>query len=224
MDPRQRRVLIRIFIFLLVFIYIGFLAYQMLPGFDFAVIMVFFAIFLSWTLLSETIIYQAPDAYVIDDDDRKTFLWLQLSFFAALLYSAIDFAGAHYTRMFLLEPGVVITGFILFLLSCPIRWKAFKEIGKYFNHRVALYEGHRLVSSGIYGVIRHPLYLGNLLSFLAIPLIFSSWGGLLIILFTTIPALIYRIRVEEEFLLKHFGAEYKEYTDKTGRMIPRLNK
>ncbi len=220
MDPRQRRVLIRVFIFLLVFIYVGYLSYQMMPRFDFEVIMLFFAIFLTWTLLSETLVYQAPDVYVIDDDDRKTFLYLQLSFFIALLYSAIDFAGPHYTRMLELEPWIIIAGFILFLISCPIRWAAFKKIGKYFNHRVALYEGHQLVTTGIYAKIRHPIYLGNLLSFIAVPLIFSSWGGLLIILLTTLSALSYRIKIEEEFLLRHFGEEYKEYMGKTRKYLP----
>lgn len=220
MEARQRRVIIRIFIFLLVFIYIGYSAYALLPPFDFGVIMLFFAIFLTWTLLSETMVYQAPDVYVIEDEDHHTFLWLQLSFFLALLYSAIDFAGPHYTRMYFAEPWIIASGFILFLISCPIRWQAFKTIGKFFNHRVALYQGHTLIKSGIYNRLRHPIYLGNLLSFLAIPLIFSSGGGLLIILFTTIPALIYRIKIEEEFLLRHFGKEYKEYMDKTNRILP----
>jgi len=220
MDPRQRRVLMRIFIFLLLFIYIGYFSYKMLPRFDFEVIMLFFGIFLTWTLLSETMLYQAPDTYVIDDDDRKTFLYMQLSFFIGLLYSAVDFVELHYTRMFHLEPWIVIAGFIIFLISCPIRWMAIKQIGKYFNHRVAFYEGHRLVTGGIYNKIRHPIYLGNLLSSLATALIFSSWGGLLIILFAMVPSIVYRIKVEEEFLLRHFGAEYRQYMDRTGRMIP----
>jgi protein-S-isoprenylcysteine O-methyltransferase Ste14 len=222
LEARQRRVMIRIFIFLLVFVYIAYWSYALLPPFDFGVIILFFAVFLSWTLLSETMIYQAPDVYVIEDEDRHTFLWLQLSFFIALLYSAIDFAGSHYTRMYFLEPWVVAGGFILFLISCPIRWQGFKHIGKLFNHRVALYQDHRLVKSGIYSRIRHPIYLGNLLSFLAIPLIFSSWGGLLIIVLTTIPALIYRIKIEEEFLLRHFGKEYEEYMKETNRFLPGL--
>jgi hypothetical protein len=79
LEARQRRVMIRIFIFLLVFVYIAYWSYALLPPFDFGVIILFFAVFLSWTLLSETMIYQAPDVYVIEDEDRHTFLWLQLS-------------------------------------------------------------------------------------------------------------------------------------------------
>lgn len=220
MEPRKRRVLIRIFVFLLVFLYVGYFAYQMLPDFDFKVIIIFFAMFLSWTLLSETLVYQAPDVYVIEDDDRRSFLYLQLSFFIALFYSIIDFVGPHNTRITTWEPEIIIAGFILFLISCPIRWLAFKKIGKYFNHRVALYEDHQLITSGIYERIRHPIYLGNLLSFLSIPLIFNSWGGLLIIILFTIPALVYRIKIEEEFLIKHFGKEYEDYMGRTGRMMP----
>jgi predicted histidine transporter YuiF (NhaC family) len=88
LEARQRRVMIRIFIFLLVFVYIAYWSYALLPPFDFGVIILFFAVFLSWTLLSETMIYQAPDVYVIEDEDRHTFLWLQLSrdFISFILY------------------------------------------------------------------------------------------------------------------------------------------
>jgi len=85
---------------------------------------------------------------------------------------------------------------------------------------VSVYQGHRLVQTGIYSLVRHPIYLGNILGFLAIPLIFSSGGGLAIMLLTTVPATIYRINLEEEFLLRHFGEEYKEYMKNTKRLIP----
>lgn len=219
MNGGKRRVIFRIITFVWVFAYVGYSARKLLPGFDFAVIMGFFVVFFGWTLLSEMYIFKEPDDHVIADNDRNSYLLMTLFYFLGLLYAAVDF-GMHYTRMAALEPNIIGVGFIVFILSCVIRWIAFKQIGKFFNHRVSVYQAHRLVKTGIYSLVRHPIYLGNILGFLAIPLIFSSGGGLAIMLLTTVPATIYRINLEEEFLLRHFGEEYKEYMKNTKRLIP----
>lgn len=220
MNSRQRSVLIRMLIATGVFIYVGYLAWQQLPTFDFRVIAVFFIIYLLWTVITEVWIYQDPGQYVIEDDDRKSYLYLQLSYIIGLFFAAIDFVEWHMTRILSLEPLIIYAGLVLFLLSCWIRWWGFKSIGKYFNPRVAIYEEHPLITTGAYEKIRHPLYLGTLLSCIAIPLVFNSWGALLIMCCLTIPALIYRIYVEESFMIKHFGDDYIRYMEKTKRMIP----
>jgi len=85
---------------------------------------------------------------------------------------------------------------------------------------VAIYEEHSLVTNGIYKKIRHPMYLSALLNVLAIALIFSSWGALVIMLFAVLPAVIYRINIEEEVLLTHLGSDYRQYLDNSKKMIP----
>lgn len=205
-----------------VFIYVGFTAWKQLPKFDFQVIISFFAVYLLWSVISEAWIYKDPDEYVIEDDDKKSYLYLQLSYMIALFYGAIDFVEIHVTRINSFEPVIIYIGFVLFLISCWIRWWGFSSIGKYFNPRVAVYRNHQLITEGAYTNIRHPLYLGSLVNFIAIPIVFNSWGALLIILFTTVPALAYRIKIEEEFLLKHFGDDYKEYINNTKKIIPGL--
>lgn len=220
MNSRKRNVLIRMCIALAVFAYVGYLAYQQLARFDFGVIIGFFLLYLLWTLVMEMWIYQDPDSYVIEDDDKKSYIYLQLSFLVALFFATIDFVEWHWTRQLLLEPGIIYAGFVLFIISCIIRWWGFQSIGKYFNPRVAIYEDHQLIKTGAYSKIRHPLYLGSMISFIAIPMVFNSWGSLLIILCTTIPALVYRINVEEELMEKHFQEAYQEYKKDTKRMIP----
>jgi protein-S-isoprenylcysteine O-methyltransferase Ste14 len=211
---------VRVFIGLGVFAYIGWLAWQQLPRFDFNVIISFFALYLLWTIISEVWIYKDPGQYIIEDDDRKTYLYLQLTYNIGLFYAAIDFVDWHLTRIPKLEPMVIYIGAVLFLLSCWVRWKGFKSIGPYFNPRVAVYEEHPLITTGAYENIRHPLYLGTLLSFLAVPLILNSWGALLIMCCLTIPALIYRINIEESFMIKHFGDDYVRYMEKTSKLFP----
>lgn len=220
MNTRQRNVLVRIILALAVFVYVGYVAWKSLPRFDFAVIAAFFALYFIWQLICEFRIYQDPDDFVIEDDDKKSYLYLQFSFMFALLFATIDFVELHYTRNINWEPAVIYTGFGLFILSCVIRWRGFKSIGKFFNPRVSVYKNHQLITAGAYKRIRHPLYLGSLLSFIALPLVFNSWGALLIILLTTIPALIYRVNIEENFLIRHFGDQYLDYMKNTKKIIP----
>ncbi len=81
--------------------------------------------------------------------------------------------------------------------------------------------GHTLVTSGVYGVIRHPSYLGLLVNSLGWVLAFRSGVGLLITALI-IPPLVARIRSEETLLRSQFGAEYDAYRARTSRLIPRL--
>lgn len=221
MTARQRNVLIRMLVSLAVFAYIAYLAWNWLPHGDFWVIMAFFGVFLAWSII-ETAIYQPPESLAIEDDDRKSYIYLQLSSLVVLLYAIIDFTkeGSHYSRMTSLEPGIIIAGFAVYAIYALVRYRAIKTLGKYYNLRVAIYEEHSLITHGIYASIRHPFYLTALLSVIATSLIFSSWGALALSLVIVVPAIVYRINIEEEFMLKHFGSDYQDYINKTKKMIP----
>lgn len=212
-------VLIRMVLAVIVFLCVGYLAWQRLPLFDFQVIMAFFAIYLGWSVI-ETVIYQPPDSLAIDDDDRRSYVYMQLSSLALLFWALLDFVAFHATRYFILEPAVVWMGFVLFIISMVIRYRAIRSLGKFYNPRVAVYENHQIISDGAYRHIRHPFYLSAFISAVAVSMIFNSWGALLIAILAVLPALLYRISVEEEFLLKHFEQEYTDYMKKTYRLIP----
>jgi protein-S-isoprenylcysteine O-methyltransferase Ste14 len=99
-------------------------------------------------------------------------------------------------------------------------WPVF-VLGDRFSGLVAIQPGHTLVNSGIYGLIRHPSYLGLLVSSLGWGLAFRSGLGVLLTALT-IPPLLVRIRAEERLLRTQFGAEYDAYRARTSRLIPRL--
>jgi len=84
---------------------------------------------------------------------------------------------------------------------------------------VAIQSGHSLVTSGVYGVIRHPSYLGLLVNSLGWALAFRSVIGILLTAFT-IPPLLARIRAEETLLKSQFGDQYEIYRSHTSRLIP----
>ncbi len=112
-------------------------------------------------------------------------------------------------------------GVVLFAAGGALRlWPVF-VLGDRFSGLVAIQPGHTLVTSGIFGVIRNPSYLGMLVNALGWGLAFRSGiGVLLAALF--IPPLVARIRAEEALLRAQFGAEYDAYCARTARLIPGL--
>jgi protein-S-isoprenylcysteine O-methyltransferase Ste14 len=112
-------------------------------------------------------------------------------------------------------------GVVLFTAGGALRlWPVF-VLGHRFSGLVAIQPGHVLVTSGVYGVIRHPSYLGLLVNALGWGLTFRAGVGVLLTALL-IPPLLARIRAEERLLRAQFGATYDAYCARTSRLIPRL--
>jgi len=115
--------------------------------------------------------------------------------------------------------GVRWPGVVLFAAGGAVRlWPVF-VLGRRFSGLVAIQPGHTLVTTGIYSIIRHPSYLGLLVSSLGWGLAFRSGVGVLLAVLTLVPV-VGRIRAEEVLLRSQFGAEYDAYRSRTSRLIP----
>jgi protein-S-isoprenylcysteine O-methyltransferase Ste14 len=112
-------------------------------------------------------------------------------------------------------------GVVLFTAGCVLRlWPVF-VLGKRFSGLVAIQKDHTLVTSGIYGVIRNPSYLGLLITAIGWGLAFRSLIGVLLTA-ALVPPLIARIHAEEALLRSQFGTKYDAYCAHTSRLIPGL--
>jgi protein-S-isoprenylcysteine O-methyltransferase Ste14 len=110
---------------------------------------------------------------------------------------------------------------VLFAAGGALRlWPVF-VLGDRFSGLVAIQPGHRLVTGGVYGLIRHPSYLGLLVNSLGWGLAFRSGVGVLLTALT-IPPLLARIGAEEKLLRTEFGDEYDAYRARTSRLVPGL--
>jgi len=110
-------------------------------------------------------------------------------------------------------------GVALFAAGGALRiWPVF-VLGNRFSGLVAIQPGHTLVTSGIYGVIRHPSYLGLLINSLGWSLAFRSAVGV-ILTALLIPPLLARISAEENLLRSRFGGDHNAYCSQTSRLIP----
>lgn len=112
-------------------------------------------------------------------------------------------------------------GVVLFAAGGVLRLWPFFVLGSRFSGLVAIQPGHRLVTSGIYALIRHPSYLGLLVNALGWALVFRSSVGVVLVGLTLVP-LVARILSEERLLRGHFGAEYDAYASRTWRLVPGL--
>ena len=113
---------------------------------------------------------------------------------------------------------VVIAASAVFLISYALYAEVMRE-NAYLSRTIEVQDGQKVIDTGLYGVVRHPMYAVTLWLFLAIPLILGSWYAL--ILFVVYPAVIaVRIRGEEKLLEEELPG-YKEYKKKVKyRMIP----
>lgn len=114
---------------------------------------------------------------------------------------------------------VGIVGVTLFLAGRGLYEVARRILGKFFSEAVRILPEHKLITRGPYSLIRHPIYLGEILCAFSIPMIANSLYGFVIML-VIIPILLYRISIEEKVLVSKFGQEYIEYAHKTKKIIP----
>jgi protein-S-isoprenylcysteine O-methyltransferase Ste14 len=99
-----------------------------------------------------------------------------------------------------------------------IRAEAARALGRFWSMQVELRVGQPLLTTGIYGVIRHPIYSAGILEVIAIAALCGSPWALIVALPTFVPAMVARIRIEERELARHFGVSYADY----GRRVPAL--
>jgi len=96
-------------------------------------------------------------------------------------------------------------------------------IGQYWSARVTLKEGHRLIRSGPYAFVRHPIYTGMLVAAAGTALVIGEWRGVVAV------AVIWathslKARREERLLATEFGEEYADYRRSTGFLFPRFGR
>jgi protein-S-isoprenylcysteine O-methyltransferase Ste14 len=112
--------------------------------------------------------------------------------------------------------GSIVCGPLAGLLS----WTAVRHLGRQFRVHAGLYEDHELVTSGPYGIVRHPIY-SSLLAILASTLfLFTTWQWALISLALFIAGTEIRVHTEDGLLASRFGDRFLEYKKRVPAYLP----
>ena len=129
-----------------------------------------------------------------------------LMFIAGFVAAGLDFRFGWST----VPTWVTVTASVLFLTAYALYAEVMRE-NAYLSRTVKVEDGQKVVDTGLYGVVRHPMYMATILLFLMIPLVMGSWYAL--IAFAFYPAIIIvRLKDEEDLLTRELPgyAEYKQ--------------
>ncbi len=149
-----------------------------------------------------------------EGEQKEVILFSGLMFLAAFIL-----AGLNYRFGWLLLPKAVsYIAAILFLLAYALYAQVLRE-NEYLSRTIEVQENQRVIDTGLYGIVRHPMYMSTVFLFLAMPLVLGSLISFVIML-AYIPIIAKRIRNEEKVLEE--GLEgYREYKNKVRyKVIP----
>lgn len=140
---------------------------------------------------------------------------------AALFLAAFVVAGLNFRFSWCVLPrGVAIAAAIVFLLGYALYAEVMRE-NAYLSRTVEVQAGQKVIDTGLYGVIRHPMYTATLLMFLSLPLVLGSPLSFVIML-GYVPVLLRRIK-NEEAVLESGLPGYTEYKTRVKfRLIPHI--
>ena len=96
-----------------------------------------------------------------------------------------------------------------------------RHLGKNWSQAVTLKEGHELITSGPYALVRHPIYTGLLLAFVGCAIARGEWRGLLAVALVFV-ALWRKLRLEEKWMRAQFGESYEAYSRRVASLVPHV--
>lgn len=137
-----------------------------------------------------------------------------LMFIAGFVLAGLDFRFGWSD----MPQWVVITASVLFLAAYALYAEVMRE-NAYLSRTIKVEQGQKVVDTGLYGIVRHPMYMATVLLFLMIPLVLGSWYSL--IAFAFYPAIIIvRLKDEEDLLTRELPG-YDAYKEKVKyRILP----
>ncbi len=151
-----------------------------------------------------------------NNKEDKGSLWFII---LGILIPLIITIALSYTNIGQISISINYLGLTILLAGFLLRQYSIFILGKFFTPIVEKQKNHKIIQHGPYRYIRHPSYTGLLLELSGFALALSNILALIITLIFFIPAINYRIKVEEEFLSKQFK-EYKNYKKQTRKLIP----
>ena len=166
-------------------------------------------------------LFKSPDflAKRLDAKEKQATQKGVLAFSGLMFIGGFVLAGLDYrfgwSRMSLWVTG---TAAVVFLLSYALYAEVMRE-NAYLSRTIRVEEGQTVVDTGLYGVVRHPMYMATILLFLAMPVVLGSWYALIV--FGFYPVIIVVRLLDEEKLLSRELPGYEEYKKKVRyRILP----
>jgi protein-S-isoprenylcysteine O-methyltransferase Ste14 len=123
------------------------------------------------------------------------------------------------------KPAEIAVAVVTVLISAASVWlcaAAVRTLGKQWTYRARVIEGHELITTGPYSLVRNPIYLGMFGMLLAQGLAVGRWPVLLVAIATFLAGTAIRIRTEEQLLREAFGLAFDSYARRVPAFLPKL--
>ena len=152
-----------------------------------------------------------------NEDEQKTVILISgIIFLLAFILAGLNFRFGWFN----LPSIVVIIASVIFLLAYIMYAEVLRE-NEYLSRTVEVSENQKVVDSGLYGIVRHPMYTSTIFLFLSMPLVLDSIFSFIVMLVYPI-MIMFRIRNEER-VLENELIGYEEYKEKVKyKLIPYL--
>ena len=153
-----------------------------------------------------------------NEDEQKTVILISgIIFLLAFILAGLNFRFGWFN----LPSIVVIIASVIFLLLAYIMYAEVLRENEYLSRTVEVSENQKVVDSGLYGIVRHPMYTSTIFLFLSMPLVLDSIFSFIVMLVYPI-MIMFRIRNEER-VLENELIGYEEYKEKVKyKLIPYL--
>jgi protein-S-isoprenylcysteine O-methyltransferase Ste14 len=172
----------------------------------------FFEIFMSRRLKSKRNVSKSGD---------KGSIWLLIITISIGYWLSFIMAATKIGRIYHWNTFFVIGSFLA-IIGLIIRVTSILTLKQQFTYTVTKIEDHELIESGLYRIIRHPGYLGQLIIFLGISTSLSNWLSILLMIVPVLLGYLNRIIVEEKFMIEQMGQKYIDYQKRTKKLIPMI--
>ena len=140
-----------------------------------------------------------------EQEEQRIVIFLSgLMFLAAFILAGLNF---HF-KWIVLPAWISLAAAVIFLIGYGLYAEVLRE-NAYLSRTVEVQQDQKVVDTGLYGIVRHPMYLSTLLMFLSMPLVLGSVSSFVIML-AYIPLIARRIRNEEQ-VLEHGLEGYRAY-------------
>jgi len=137
----------------------------------------------------------------------------------ALLFRHDARIGPLAARIVAASGAAAYGGFALTVLGAAFAIWARLQLGTNWSAAVTVKHDHALVQRGPYRLVRHPIYAGGLAAMLGTALVFGE-AGCFVAVALSFAGFWWKTRVEEEFMMQYFGADYSQYQRSVKRLIP----
>lgn len=179
---------------------------------SFSVMALLFSVFIDFMLFSRSHNVQKERKSIVETG-TMTFFFVVYYFILLSKVGSIEMASQT------IKQFMMILGTVMIIAGCAANIKGRFNLGKNWANQIKIYKEHTLVQTGMYRIVRHPLYASIIFMFYGGCLVYRDILAFAAVSVVFVPFMYYRAKQEETLLMQRFP-EYEKYKKRTGMFFP----